>query len=146
MSDASVAVDRGTGPQKQILLVSNDPASTTSLEVDLESGGFDVMAVKTAAQMRAVTERLKFDVVILDNPLPDSDAWQALRWLCARCAVPVFMLTDRRAALGKGAALQIKPDDYLPKPVDQLALLARLRGVLNRAGPLDLLSCNRRTT
>jgi DNA-binding response OmpR family regulator len=134
MADASFAVDSLACLQKQILFVSSDPALTTPIEACLESGGFDILAVETARQMRAVTERLQFDAVVLDSALPDSDAWQALRWLRAHSAAPVVMLTERHGVLGKVASLQIKPDDYVPKPIDRLALVTRLRAVLHRAG------------
>jgi DNA-binding response OmpR family regulator len=135
MADALFAANPGARLRKQVLLVSDDAGSATPIAAYLELQGYDILSVKTAAQMRSVTERLQFDFVILDFVLPDADGWIALRWLRARSAAPVVMLADRAHALGKVGALKIDADDYLAKPVDRHALLARLCITEHRARP-----------
>jgi len=77
------------------------------------------------------------DVVVLDVMLPDMTGLQVLRHL--RAASPgacVLFLTARDSVEDRVAGITAGADDYLTKPFAMEELLARLRGLVRRAGLL----------
>src|SRR5271163_928553 len=82
--------------------------------------------------MRAAVERAPVDMVILDVMLPDEDGWSALRWLRARHALPVIMLTGKAEPIDRVIGLELGADDYVAKPFDLRELLARMRTIQRR--------------
>ena len=73
------------------------------------------------------------DLVILDVSMPPPDGLEVCRRIRERSQVPILMLTARDTTLDEVQALDLGADDYLTKPFDHLALLARLRALLRRA-------------
>lgn len=74
----------------------------------------------------------RFDAVILDVMLPDSDGFDLCRQLRAQSDVPILMLTARGDEMDRIVGLELGADDYLPKPFNPRELLARLRAILRR--------------
>ncbi len=74
------------------------------------------------------------DLVILDLGLPDLDGVEVTRRLRAASGVPVIILSVRDREFDKIDAIDAGADDYLTKPFGIGELLARIRGVLRRAG------------
>ncbi len=74
-----------------------------------------------------------WDLVILDLLLPNRDGFDVLREISSRkLAVPVLVLSARRAVETKVAALDAGANDYLAKPFALDELLARVRAQLRR--------------
>ena len=77
------------------------------------------------------------DVVVLDVMLPDMTGLQVLRHLrAASPAACVLFLTARDSVEDRVAGITAGADDYLTKPFAMEELLARLRGLVRRAGLL----------
>jgi two-component system, OmpR family, response regulator len=75
------------------------------------------------------------DVVVLDVMLPDMTGLQVLRHLWAvNPAACVLFLTARDSVEDRVAGITAGGDDYLTKPFAMEELLARLRGLVRRAG------------
>jgi two-component system OmpR family response regulator len=120
------------GPKSRILIVADDEAVAKRVKTLLERAGYGVAVVDTVAGMRAALDTGPIDAVILDVGLADEDGWRALRWIRARGAIRVMMLTAKDAPRDKMVGLELGADGYLAKPVDPRALLARLRSLLRR--------------
>jgi two-component system, OmpR family, response regulator len=130
---AAQAIERGFRPPKPyVLVVEDDPSVAKLLRSFLESEGYGICSAGTVAAMRIAIEHAKIDLVILDVGLPDEDGWSALRWLRARSAVPIIMLSGKVETVDKIAGLELGADDYVGKPFDLHELLARLRCILRR--------------
>src|SRR3954454_15327356 len=103
----------------KILLVEDNPGDARLVEVLLDEarpGGFDVGRV---GHLEEAIERLsgsRFDVVLLDLSLPDSDSIETVHQTRAAAPrIPVVVLTgqdDEDIAL---SALQTGAEDYLVK-------------------------------
>ena len=121
-----------TGAKPQILVVEDDSAVSKLIKTYLEREGYSVVVAETVQEMRAAIERAPVDMVILDVVLPDEDGWSALRWLRARHALPVIMLTGKAEPVDRVIGLELGADDYVAKPFDLRELLARMRTIQRR--------------
>jgi signal transduction histidine kinase/DNA-binding response OmpR family regulator len=111
---------------REILVIEDDPSAVRLLREFLEGAGWRVRAASDGETGLATARERAPDAVVLDVLLPGIDGWDVLRTLKGDPRtrdVPVLMLTvvdEREVGLALGAA------DYLVKPVDRAALLARL--------------------
>jgi two-component system OmpR family response regulator len=84
--------------------------------------------------MWSLLERQRVDLVVLDIMLPGEDGLVLCRQLRASSDLPVIMLTALGEDTERIIGLEMGADDYLGKPFNPRELLARIRGVLRRAG------------
>ena len=82
-----------------------------------------------------VAREFQPDVVVLDVMLPDLDGLEVLRRMRADAPdMPVLFLTAQDAVEDRIAGLTAGGDDYVTKPFSLEEVVARLRGLLRRAG------------
>jgi two-component system response regulator RegX3 len=98
--------------------------------------GFDVAAADTAAGGLDAFRKRPPDLVLLDVMLPDGDGRDVLREIRAGSRVPVVMLTARGEEIDRVLGLELGADDYVTKPFSAAELVARIRAVLRRVGPV----------
>lgn len=126
---------RPDGKPIRVLVVDDEPSLAELLATVLRYEGWEV---RTAADGRtAVRTAREFhpDAVVLDVMLPDIDGIDVLHRLRARAPqVCVLFLTARDAVEDRIVGITAGGDDYVTKPFRLEELLARLRGVLRRAG------------
>src|SRR5258705_8894902 len=97
--------------------------------------GWEVRTVADGHAAIAQARDFDPDVVVLDMMLPDIDGLAVLRRLHDRTpSVPVLFLTARDAVEDRIAGLTAGGDDYVTKPFSLEEVVARLRGLLRRAG------------
>ena len=88
-----------------------------------------------ASKAVAAAKEFGPDAVVLDMMLPDFDGLEVLRRMRATDPdVPVLFLTARDAVEDRVAGLTAGGDDYVTKPFSLEELVARLRGLMRRAG------------
>lgn len=116
-----------------ILVVDDVPDNVDILQMRLESQGFDVITAGDGeAALAAVRDKLP-DLVLLDIMMPKLDGIATVKQLKADASlpfIPVILVTARADAKDVIAGLEAGGDDYLTKPVDQAALMARVRAML----------------
>jgi two-component system KDP operon response regulator KdpE len=78
-------------------------------------------------------------VILLDLGLPGMDGQEVIERIRTWSDVPIIVLSVRSAPHDKVAALDAGADDYVTKPFGIDELLARLRVVLRRHGPVSSL-------
>jgi len=76
------------------------------------------------------------DVVILDLGLADISGFEVLKQLRLFSAVPIIILTVRSDEADIVKGLEWGADDYMVKPFRQMELLARIKALTRRRGPL----------
>lgn len=115
--------------EKKILLVDDEPAIVTALQLLFERGGYRVL---TAGSGEEALARLTPppDLIVLDVMLPGMDGFdvcQQIRKLPTY--VPILMLTAKDTSLDKVTGLELGADAYLTKPFTPSELLAQVRAL-----------------
>jgi adenylate cyclase len=116
-----------------ILVVDDVPDNVEILQLRLESQGYDIIAAGDGEAALVVVREQLPDLVLLDIQMPKLDGIETVKQLKADSRlpfIPVIMVTARADAKDVVAGLEAGGDDYLTKPVDQAALVARVRAML----------------
>ena len=116
-----------------ILLVDDDPYILEGIGADLESQGFQVTKADSGDAALEVLQENKFDLVITDLVMEDTDGIQVLKKTKAlNVDTMVIILTgygDMKSAI---EALRQEADDYLLKPCESAELLYRVNHCLEK--------------
>ncbi|MDQ0814419.1 two-component system OmpR family response regulator [Streptomyces sp. B3I7] len=129
------ALARPDGTPLRVLVVDDDPDLAEVLSGALRYEGWQVRAAGDGAEALAAARALLPDAVVLDVMLPDTDGFAVLRSLrTVRPDVCVLFLTARDTVEDRIAGITAGGDDYVTKPFSLEEVVARLRGLLRRAG------------
>ena len=124
----------------RVLVVEDERKLAQVLSAALESEHYDVVVAYTGEDgfFRANAEM--FDLVVLDVMLPGRSGLEILQALRKRrIETPVLILTARDGVDDRVLGLDLGADDYLVKPFALPELLARIRALLRRGRPSDVL-------
>jgi adenylate cyclase len=118
--------------QPKILVVDDTPKNIKLLEAVLAPRGYLVIPAESGSEAldKVATERP--DLILLDVVMPGMDGYEVCRRLRADPAthlLPVVMVTasEERERL---KALEVGADDFIPKPLNQQELLARVKSLI----------------
>ena len=124
----------------RILVVEDEAKVADALREGLEREGYDVEVARTGEDGFFRIHEKRFDLVLLDLMLPGRDGLDVLRTMRARgLQTPVLILTARDAVEDRVRGLDGGADDYLVKPFAFAELLARIRALLRRGRPDQVL-------
>jgi two-component system OmpR family response regulator len=128
-------LQRSDGTAVRVLVVDDEPSLSELLGRVLRYEGWDTETAGTGASAISKARTFRPDAVVLDVMLPDIDGIQVLAALRAENpAVCVLFLTARDSVEDRIAGITAGGDDYVTKPFSLEEVIARLRGVLRRAG------------
>src|SRR6266567_4123229 len=116
----------------RVLVVDDVSANVKLLEARLSAEYFDVMTAVSGQEALKICERAECDVVLLDVMMPDMDGFEVCRRLKADMAthhIPVVMVTALDHPSDRVKGLEAGADDFLTKPVSDVALIARVRSL-----------------
>src|SRR5262245_38359488 len=116
----------------RILLVEDETAIAETVLYALRTAGFDAQHCLTAREALRESQRVQYDLAVLDVGLPDIDGFALCRELRRGRDLPVIFLTARAAEAERVLGLEIGADDYVAKPFSPRELVARIRVVLRR--------------
>jgi DNA-binding response OmpR family regulator len=117
---------------KRILVVDDEPNIVELLRLYLEKEGFAVIAARDGDEGLALHARHEPDLVVLDLMLPGIDGFEVCREIRRRGPTPVLMLTARTDDVDAIVGLELGADDYVTKPFNPRALVARVKAILRR--------------
>jgi two-component system cell cycle response regulator len=124
----------------RVLVVDDIPANIKLLEARLTAEYFDVLTATNGPEAIAICERGLCDIVLLDVMMPGMDGFEVCTRLKAdiRTAhIPVVMVTALDQPADRVRGLEAGADDFLTKPVDEIALIARVRSLQRLKVVLD---------
>jgi two-component system phosphate regulon response regulator PhoB len=141
-----------------ILVVEDEPAIVELVSFTLKEGGWNPVAVNTAADAWDFIQRRTPHLILLDWMLPDQTGLRLLSRIRSDRQfneLPIIMLTAKSMEEDKIAGLDNGADDYITKPFSPRELTARINALLRRKTPehaqslmtagavkLDPISCN----
>jgi class 3 adenylate cyclase/AmiR/NasT family two-component response regulator len=117
----------------RILVVDDNAANLDILETRLKSRGYEVVTAVDGEDALARVKADLPDLVLLDIMMPKIDGIEVCRRLKADATlpfIPVIMVTAKADSKDIVAGLEAGGDDYLTKPIDQAALVARVKSML----------------
>jgi DNA-binding response OmpR family regulator len=117
---------------KTILVVDDESSIVQLVRLYLETEGFAVAVAADGEAALAQFERVGPDLVVLDLMLPRRDGFEVCRELRRRSDVPILMLTARAEDVDAIVGLELGADDYVTKPFNPRALVARVKAILRR--------------
>lgn len=115
-----------------ILVADDDLTSQWVLQVLLRNEGFAVRTVQSGAEALSLARQLDPDLVLLDVQLPDIDGYDVCRRLRedARLGdVPIVLVTTAADRASRLRGIGAGADDFIAKPIDDVELAARVRGL-----------------
>jgi two-component system, cell cycle response regulator len=116
----------------RILIVDDIFANIRLLEARLTAEYFTVITALNGPQALDLCERGECDVVLLDVMMPGMDGFevcQRLKSAPATAHLPVVMVTALDSPADRLRGLQAGADDFLTKPINEVALLTRVRSL-----------------
>ena len=119
-----------------ILIVEDDPASTTLLERYLILAGFQVEVASDGVGAIQVARKKQPDLLIMDALMPNMDGFETsrrIREIDSLANVPIIMVTALDGMENKIKAFEAHIDDYITKPFDQTDLILRVAALLRRS-------------
>ena len=132
--------DAMTGGRKPlVLLVEDDAAIATLLRYNLEKQGYRVAEASDGQEALTLIQEQPPDLVLLDWMLPTLSGIEVCRQIRRKPAtreLPVIMVTARTEDQDAVRGLNTGADDYVTKPFNNDALLARVRALLRRSNTM----------
>lgn len=117
------------------LVVDDDPDIVDILVRMLRYEGFEARGAGSGADALRAAQDFAPQLVVLDVMLPDLDGFEVLRQLREHQPdVGVVFLTARDAVEDRIAGITAGGDDYVTKPFSLEEVMARIRGLMRRAG------------
>ena len=116
----------------RVLVVDDIPANVKLLEARLSAEYFDVATAYSGAEALTVAERAECDIILLDVMMPDMDGFEVCKKLKSNPAthhIPVVMVTALDQPSDRIKGLEAGADDFLTKPVTDVALVSRVRSL-----------------
>jgi len=120
------------GRVKTILVIDDERNIVDLVRLYLEKEGWAVIAAGDGEQGLELHRRHDPNLVILDLMLPKVDGFEVCRELRRRGDTPILMLTARDDDIDTIVGLELGADDYVAKPFNPRALVARVKAILRR--------------
>jgi PAS domain S-box-containing protein len=122
----------------RVLVVEDEVAIRTMLEVALRGEGYEVRTEADGRTLEEVFDAFRPDLAVLDVRLPvGPDGYGMAKTLRQSSNLPLLFLTAADAGEDRLAGFDAGADDYLIKPFSMAEFLARAQALLRRAGRLS---------
>ena len=116
----------------RVLVVDDVDANVKLLEARLTADYFEVRTARSGREALEICANERADVVLLDVMMPGMDGFEVCRRLKSEPRtqhIPVIMVTALDQPSDRVKGLEAGADDFLTKPVDDIALVKRVRNL-----------------
>ena len=124
----------------QILIVDDNPQNLDIFQTRLAAQGYEILTASDGEEALAVAREKRPDLILLDIMMPKLSGIEVCRRLKGDSSLPfmpIVMVTAKADPKDVVAGLEAGADEYLAKPVDQTALVARVKSMLRIKGLHD---------
>ncbi|HEY1433858.1 MAG TPA: response regulator, partial [Thermoanaerobaculia bacterium] len=123
----------------KVLVVEDSPDVRALIQMLLEAGGHETVAVTDGRAAIAAARDAAPDLILMDLSLPIVSGWEATRQIRAdpkASAIPIVAVTAHAMQGDRERALAAGCDGFIPKPIDEATFAARVTAFLGvRPGP-----------
>jgi DNA-binding response OmpR family regulator len=116
-----------------ILIVDDNEANRDILARRLEASGYELITANDGEEALACARGRLPDLILLDVMMPKLDGLEVCRQLKSDKSlpfIPIILVTARSDTKDIVRGLEAGGDEYVTKPIDQSALVARVRSTL----------------
>jgi len=116
-----------------ILIVDDNPANVEILQMRLLANDYDIITATDGEMGLALAGEKHPDLILLDIMMPKMDGLEVCRRLKGDPSLPfmpIILVTAKSESKDVVAGLEAGGDEYLTKPVDHAALVARVKSML----------------
>ncbi len=124
----------------RILIVDDIFPNVKLLEAKLSGEYFDVITALSGPDGIQKAETMSPDLILLDVMMPGMDGFEVCQHLKnnpATSHIPIVMVTALTDATDRVRGLEAGADDFLSKPVNDVALMARVRSLVRLKMTVD---------
>jgi DNA-binding response OmpR family regulator len=117
----------------RILVVDDQPQNVQILKDRLEGEDYEILTATTGEAALEMSRAQEPDLILLDVIMPGMDGIEVCRRLKANAALPfmpIVMITAKSGVEDLVTGFEAGADEYLTKPLDQAALIARVKSML----------------
>jgi DNA-binding response OmpR family regulator len=123
------------------MVIDDDHGEQQLLDNTLESEGFDTVVVASGEATPTLLNEFEPDMVILDSTIPGVKSLRELVQIRQHTDIPIIILAVDYDIESLRKALSLGADDYIRKPFDRRAFLARIHAKLRRASKYNHRPC-----
>lgn len=124
----------------RVLVVDDLPANAKLLEAKLAQEYYDVFTVADGPAALEFVRRESPDIVLLDIMMPGMDGFEVCRQMKADpeiAHIPVIMVTALSDVADRVRGIEAGADDFLTKPINEMALFARVKSLVRLKMMMD---------
>ena len=115
-----------------VLVCDDDKAILDSIEIYLQTEGYEVLKASDGLQALALLEQHEVHCLVLDIMMPKMDGLTVMRKIREEKNFPIILLSAKSEDLDKITGLSFGADDYVTKPYNPLELVARVKSQIRR--------------
>ena len=133
----------------RVLVVDDVLPNVKLLEAKLSREYFDVLTAMSGPEALEIVAAETPDIVLLDVMMPEMDGFEVCRRLKAdpkTMHIPVVMVTALSDSSDRVQGLEAGADDFLTKPVNDIALFARVKSLVRLKMMMDELRLREMTS
>jgi DNA-binding NarL/FixJ family response regulator len=131
--------DTSIGPQKQLLLIDDDPNLILLVKDYLEFRGYGVTTAENGREALGILESEIPDMIICDVMMPEMDGYafvEQVRQDPRTNWIPVLFLSAKGQSQDRVKGLNTGADVYMVKPFEPEELVSQVEASLKQAGRL----------
>ncbi len=128
--------------KQKIIVVEDEPDLVDVVTYNLKREGYLVLAAQRGDEGLNLIRSERPDLVLLDLMLPGMDGLSICRQMKSDSSlseIPIIIASAKGEESDVVIGLEMGADDYLAKPFSPRELLARIKAVLRRGAPRDVI-------
>ncbi len=117
----------------RILIVDDTPTNVDSLARRLSAHGYEILTAGDGEEGLALAREQQPDLILLDIMMPKMDGIKVCQHVKGDASlpfIPIILVTAKSDSKDVVAGLEAGAEEYLIKPVEQTALVARVKSML----------------
>lgn len=120
-----------------ILIVEDEAKLATLLDEYLVASHYRTLQTANGLEVVPLVREHAPALILLDLMLPGRDGMDICRELRTFSSVPIIMMTARVEEIDRLLGLEAGADDYICKPYSPREVVARVKAILRRRGPIE---------